>query len=95
MNPDNGISRDGEALFLQGKVGFHTANDIYRAIRQELVTPGITTLDCTRVEQCDSSAIGLLLAALRLADKQGLRLQVRGLTAQMQSLARLYEVRFD
>lgn len=89
---DNGqLVRDGEALYLQGKINFQSANDLYRSLKQEL-TRDIRLIDCSKVEQCDSSAIGLLLAGCRLAESRRIRLEIRGMNEQMHSLARLYEV---
>lgn len=91
MNQPGGLVREGNALYLQGKVGFETVNGLYLAFRNEL-SQGINTIDCTRVIQCDSSAISLLLAGLSLARNQQVRLQIRGMNDQMRSLARLYDV---
>ncbi len=89
--PSNQLVREGEILYLQGQINFQTVTEIYRLFTQELAS-GITTLDCSKVEQCDSSAISLLLAGRRLALGRKIRLQIRGMNEQLLSLARLYEV---
>jgi ABC-type transporter Mla MlaB component len=89
--PSNQLTREGEILYLQGQINFQTVTVLYRMFTQEMVS-GVSTLDCSKVEQCDSSAISLLLACRRLALGRQIRLQIRGMNEQMLSLARLYEV---
>jgi anti-anti-sigma factor len=84
------ISKD-DVLTLQGRINFQTVPQLYKQFRLELV-PGINALDCSKVEQCDSSAISLLLAGLRLAHQQHINLRIQGMNEQLHSLARLYEV---
>jgi ABC-type transporter Mla MlaB component len=91
MNNSPQMIRNGEMLSLQGRINFQTVPGLYKLFNLELV-PGINTLDCSKVEQCDSSAISLLLAGLRLAHQQHIHLQIQGMNEQLLSLARLYEV---
>ena len=85
------LIRDGETLHLQGKINFQTVTALYKMVTLELVS-GVTTLDCIKVEQCDSSAISLLLAGRRLALDRQINLQIRGMNNQILSLAGLYDV---
>ena len=85
------LIRDGETLHLQGQINFQTVTALYKMVTQELVS-GVTTLDCSKVEQCDSSAISLLLAGRRLARDRQINLQIRGMNKQILSLAGLYDV---
>ena len=91
MNHDSQLIREGDAIYLQGQVGFQTVNGLFKSLRHEL-TPEVKTLDCSRVGVCDSSAISLLLASRTLAQERKIQLSIRGMNEQMQSLARLYEV---
>lgn len=91
MSEDSQLVRDGETLYLQGRIDFQSAPPLYRSLKQEL-TRQIRIIDCNKVEQCDSSAIGLLLAGCRLAESRQIRIEIRGMNEQMHSLARLYEV---
>lgn len=91
MNDNSQLVREGEVLYLQGRLDFQSANRLYRLLKQEL-NHDIHVMDCSRVEQCDSSAIGLLLAGCRLAEKRNIQVEIRGMNEQMRSLARLYEV---
>ena len=91
MNQDSQLVKEGQAIYLQGKVGFQTVNGLFKSLQQEL-TPEVTILDCSRVGICDSSAISLLLAGRTLAQERKIQLSIRGMNEQMQSLARLYEV---
>ncbi len=91
MSDNAQLTRDGTVLNLQGRVNYRTVTSLFRVFSHELVKE-ITTLDCSQVEQCDSSAISLLLSSLRLAQNQGINLQIYGMNQQMLSLARLYDV---
>ncbi|OGT84034.1 MAG: hypothetical protein A3G96_00140, partial [Gammaproteobacteria bacterium RIFCSPLOWO2_12_FULL_52_10] len=59
--------------------------------KRELV-PGIEYLDCSKIQECDSTAISFLLACLRMATKLNIRLHIKGMNQQLLSLAKLYEV---
>jgi len=85
------LIRDGETLHLHGQINFQTVTALYKMVTHELVS-GVTTLDCSKVEQCDSSAISLLLAGRRLALNRQINLQIRGMNNQILSLAGLYDV---
>jgi anti-anti-sigma factor len=91
MNNIVQMVRNKDVLTLQGRINFQTVPHLYKQFRDELV-PGINTLDCSKVEQCDSSAISLLLAGLRLAHHQDINLRIHGMNEQLLSLARLYDV---
>ncbi len=91
MNDGGQLNRNGDVLNLHGRINFQTVNSLYTLLKHELV-PGVTRLDCSQVQHCDSSAISLLLASLRLAQSQRIKLQIRGMNEQILSLARLYEV---
>lgn len=91
MSDHSRLVREGDALYLLGQINFQTVSGLYQSFRNELNQP-VNTLDCSKVEQCDSSAISLLLASRSLAETRQIRLHIRGMNDQMLSLARLYEV---
>lgn len=90
-NDTGQLIRRDEELILSGRINLSTVPALYRQIRQELI-PGITSLDCSGIEDSDSAAVGLLLACMRLARRQDLNLQIKGMGPQISSLARLYDV---
>jgi len=47
-------------------------------------------LDASALQQFDSSALSVLLTGLRAASAKGIQLQLRGLPARAQHLARVY-----
>jgi phospholipid transport system transporter-binding protein len=53
---------------------------------------GDDQIDLSGVHRCDSSAVALLLAWERTAKARGMRLQLRGVPADLHSLASLYGV---
>ncbi len=67
------------------------AGDAQRA-GLEAILRGDTVVDLSRLARFDSSAVSALLAWQRAAAARGLRLQVTGVPAGLQSLARLYGV---
>ena len=78
-------------LQLQGVVNFHSVVPLYEEF-ERLLAPGVNSLDCQGILNCDSSAISLLLACLRLAKQREINLRIVGVDNQLLSLARLYEV---
>lgn len=91
MSDAGQINRNGEILNLHGRINFQTVSSLYKLLKQELV-PGIRSIDCSKVQECDSSAISLLLASLRLARHLNIKLQIQGMNEQILSLARMYDV---
>ena len=91
MNENGQLNRNGEVLNLHGRINFQTVNSLYKLLKHELV-PGVTRIDCSKVQHCDSSAISLLLASLRLAQDHQIKLQIQGMNEQILSLARMYDV---
>ena len=85
------LNRSGEILNLHGRINFQTVSSLCKFLKHELV-PGITSIDCSKVQECDSSAISLLLASLRLAHHHNIKLQIQGMNEQILSLARMYDV---
>lgn len=55
-------------------------------------TGAAVVVDATALQQFDSSALAVLLEFRRICLRLGKRLQVRGLTARLRDLARLYGV---
>ncbi len=53
---------------------------------------GDSRFDLSAVRRCDSSAVALLLAWQRIAHARGARLELEGVPASLQSLAKLYGV---
>ena len=88
---DNLITTRNGTLQLQGVVNFHTVVPIYEEF-ERLLGPGVNSLDCRGIRNCDSSAISLLLACRRLAQQRELDLRIEGMGDQILSLAQLYEV---
>jgi ABC-type transporter Mla MlaB component len=91
MKKNSQLSRQDNSLVLQGRLTYQTVNDIFRHFKHELEA-GIDKLDCGAVGECDSSAVSFLLACHRLAGKRDINLEISGLSEQILSLARLYEV---
>lgn len=91
MNAAAELTRSGSTLYLQGDLNFATVAALYQQLQQQLVE-GVKQLDCTGVRQADSAAISLLLSGLRLARRRRIDLQVGGLSGQILSLVRLYDV---
>jgi ABC-type transporter Mla MlaB component len=92
MEPaEAGLARAGNVLKLHGIVNFRTVTGLYNAFKNEL-SADVNRLDCSGVSECDSAAISLLLACIRLGETQNSRIQVEGMNEQLVSLARLYEV---
>lgn len=91
MNEGGQLDRNGEVLNLHGRINFQTVNSLYTLLKHQLV-PGVTRLDCSQVQHCDSSAISLLLASLRLAQEHQIKLHIQGMNEQILSLARMYDV---
>jgi ABC-type transporter Mla MlaB component len=91
MNESAQLVRSNHDLMLQGRVNTKTVNGLFKSFKHEL-SPEIDSLDCSGVDTCDSSAIGLLLACVRLAHKRDINISIKGLGQQILSLARLYEV---
>ena len=91
MNETAKFVRNNQVLQLQGRVNIKTVNGLFRTFRRELV-PGIEDLDCSGIQECDSTVISLLLACLRMARKHNISLHIKGMNQQLLSLARLYDV---
>ncbi len=49
-------------------------------------------IDCAAVEECDASAVSLLLEATRRAKQRGVAIQFAGITPALQRLIDLYAV---
>lgn len=91
MSNTDQLQRNGEVVTLHGRINFQTVTELHKQLGHALV-PGVTQLDCSQVEQCDSSVISLLLAGLRYAQSRQISLQLKGMNQQILSLARLYDV---
>lgn len=85
------IEREANLCRLGGDVTLDTVPDLLEKIRP-LVQSGIDTLDCTAINNVDSSALGLILACKREAAARQGGLKVTGLPQSLVSLASLYGI---
>jgi phospholipid transport system transporter-binding protein len=85
------IDREGNLCRLGGDVTLNTVPGLLQEIRP-LLRAGVDTLDCSAVDNVDSSALGLLLACKREMLNQNKSLTLIGLTPSLLSLASLYGV---
>ena len=85
------LVRSENTLKLQGKVNFQTVGRLYANFKREMDT-GIKRLDCTEIDEADSSAVSLLLACSNLAKRCNRDLEITGMGEQLLNLARLYGV---
>ena len=85
------IDREGNLCRLGGDVTLNTVPGLLQEIRPFL-RAGVDTLDCSAVDNVDSSALGLLLACKREMLNQNKSLTLIGLTPSLLSLASLYGV---
>lgn len=82
---------DQGVLYLAGEVSFKTV----KALSGELVlilNKDVAQLDCSGVGRVDSSALALLLYALKLAAQQHSSLELIHLPEALNKLAKLYAV---
>jgi phospholipid transport system transporter-binding protein len=61
-------------------------------VGEAAIREGDSSFDLSSVQRCDSSAVALLLEWERIARARGLQLQLRGIPADLSSLAKLYGV---
>jgi phospholipid transport system transporter-binding protein len=58
----------------------------------EALAQGLTVFDLSQVETVDSAAVSVMLAWQRAAAQGGIKLELRNLPGQLQSLTKLYGV---
>lgn len=85
------ILQKGETLFLQGDINFYTVALLLKQL-ENLLTDNIKSLDCSGINQVDSSAVSLLIHSLTLTRNRALPLKINGVNHTLQSLINLYEV---
>lgn len=85
------IERDANLCRLGGDLTLDTVPDLLEKIRP-LFRDGVDTLDCSGVENVDSSALGFILACKREAATRKKSLKLTGLPPSLLSLASLYGV---
>lgn len=85
------LSDDGRCLRLTGKISFGNAAQLYLRLRSVLKEP-VEKIDCSAVQEADSTALALLLVALHLTQRREDKLKIVGLSAKLQSLADVYGI---
>ena len=85
------IERQDSICRLGGDVTLETVPAMLDKIRP-LIRSGIDTLDCSNVQNVDSSALGLILACKREAIIHQKSLKITGLPESLHGLASLYGV---
>lgn len=85
------LKRVDNVLLVQGKVNSHTVNNLLVEFK-DLFKDDINKIDCSHIEQADSTAISFLLVCLRQAHKQNMELDITGMGEQLLNLASLYGV---
>lgn len=83
--------RGGEWLEVQGSLTIETVPALFNTGLQKLAGEDFK-VDFSRVDSVDSAAVSMLLGWARAAQRTRHNLQVRGLPADLLSLARLYGV---
>jgi phospholipid transport system transporter-binding protein len=79
-------NRDG-ALHLRGPLVFASAGAVLTQSLALLPRQGVAVIDMSDVAQADSAALALLIEWRKFAARQGLRLELRGVPAQLRALA--------
>jgi phospholipid transport system transporter-binding protein len=79
-------NRDG-ALHLRGPLVFASVGVALTQSLALLPRQGVAVIDMSEVEQADSAALALLIEWRKFAARQGLRLEVQGVPAQLRALA--------
>lgn len=82
------------ALQLPATATMAEASGLLRQIEAHVAGPheGTVSIDASALQELDTSAVALLLAAQRLAVARGVTLQVQNAPAKLLELARLYGV---
>lgn len=85
------IERQGNVCKLSGDVTLDTVPDILNQI-SPLIQSGVDTLDCSGIQNVDSSALALVFSCRRLARQYNQMLTIIGLPPRLLNLASLYGV---
>ncbi|MGW5852371.1 STAS domain-containing protein [Streptomyces sp. NPDC055254] len=75
-----------------GEVDVATAPDLRNALAQAITTSRHVTVDLSRMDFCDCTGLGVLLAAARLARTHGTDLQIRSVPHTLARLLRLFHI---
>lgn len=83
------ITRQGTRISVTGSVNF---GNVRQALAEGLaeIASGAAEVDLSKLENADSSAIGMMLEWLRAAKKHGGTLSFHDMKQELQSLVRLY-----
>ncbi len=85
------VHQEGDVAFLEGDLTLAQATRMLALCKASL-EQGVRVLDLSRVGHMDSSAISLILSLRRFAQARGHDIQIRALSEDLLSLARLYGV---
>jgi phospholipid transport system transporter-binding protein len=85
------IEQQGNICRLAGDVTLDTVPDILDRLRP-LIQSGVDTLDCSGIQNVDSSALGLIFSCRREARQKNKQLSITGLPRRLLNLASLYGV---
>lgn len=79
-------------LMVQGVLSFDTAAAALASMQAGMAGGGVSELDLTGLQQCDSAGLACVLAIAAGANQRGSALSVTGLPQGMQALAQVCEV---
>ncbi len=85
------IQQQGNICQLSGDITLDTVPDILEKLRP-LIQSGVDTLDCSGIQNVDSSALGLVFSCRREARLKNRTLNITGLPHCLLNLASLYGV---
>lgn len=85
------IQQQGNICQLSGDITLDTVPDILDQLRP-LIQSGVDTLDCSDIQNVDSSALGLIFSCRREAQLKSQTLDITGLPQRLLNLASLYGV---
>ena len=89
--PNISVSDNGECLQLVGKINFSNAGSLYSRMC-EMLTDQTEKIDCTGIDEADSTVLALLLTALNNSQQHEKPLKIVGLNAKLHSLADVYGI---
>ena len=85
------LDPDGKTLYLTGKLSFANAKKIHHELVSRM-DGSVEQIDCSALEQADSTALALLLIATGIARNQPRELAICGLSSRLVSLADVYGI---
>ncbi|MGY5955247.1 lipid asymmetry maintenance protein MlaB [Kosakonia sp. BK9b] len=93
MTPQLSWSRDGARLTLLGELDQDVLNPLWDARVQAM--KGVTCIDLHGLSRVDTAGIALLVHLVALGKKQGLSVQLDGVSENVATLAALYNLPLD